>query len=169
MAFFAGLPFLYSRICSVLFGRSGAFLDCFPARFFTVPLNRFCDHLGDTKRQAVSAFTYPDSSTAQNSTIDNEVNIRIAKAYAAFGRLKDRREIRQHTKLKVYEAIVLLYACETWTVHQRHAKRLNRFHLTCLRKILNICWQDHIPDTVNCAYHAHEGSVSFGRTRSPHA
>ena len=25
--------------------------------------------------------------------------------------------------------------CETWTVYQRHAKRLNHFHLSCLRKL----------------------------------
>ena len=41
----------------------------------------------------------------------------------------------------------LLYACETWTVYQRHAKRLNHFHLICLRKLLKIRWQDKIPDT----------------------
>jgi len=47
------------------------------------------------------------------------------------------------TKLKVY----LLYACETWTVYSRHAKQLNRFHLSCLRRLLCIKWQDKIPDT----------------------
>ena len=41
----------------------------------------------------------------------------------------------------------LLYACETWTVYQRHAKRLNHFHTSCLRKLLKIKWQDRIPDT----------------------
>ena len=41
----------------------------------------------------------------------------------------------------------LLYACETWTVYQRHAKKLNHFHLSCLRKLLKIRWQDKIPDT----------------------
>ena len=54
------------------------------------------------------------------------------------------------TKLKVFKAVVLptlLYACETWTVYQRHAKRLNHFHLSCLRKLLKIRWQDKIPDT----------------------
>ena len=54
------------------------------------------------------------------------------------------------TKLKVYKAVVLsilLYAFETWTVYQRHAKKLNHFHLSCLRKILKIRWQDKIPDT----------------------
>ena len=41
----------------------------------------------------------------------------------------------------------LLYACETWTVYQRHAKRLYHFHTSCLRKLLKIKWQDRIPDT----------------------
>ena len=30
---------------------------------------------------------------------------------------------------------------------QRHAKRLNHFHFSCLRKLLKIRWQDKIPDT----------------------
>ena len=56
----------------------------------------------------------------------------------------------QCTKLKVYWSMVLptlLYACKTWTVYQRHAKRLNHFHTSCLRKLLKIKWQDRIPDT----------------------
>ena len=62
----------------------------------------------------------------------------------------ERNGIRLDTKLKVYKAVVLptlLYACETWTVYQRHAKKLNHFHLSCMRKILKIRWQDKIPDT----------------------
>ena len=39
------------------------------------------------------------------------------------------------------------YACETWTVYQRHAKRLNHFHIHYLRKFLQIRWQDKIPGT----------------------
>ena len=53
-------------------------------------------------------------------------------------------------KLKVYRSVVLptlLHACETWTVDQRHAKRLNHFHTSCLRKLLKIKWQYRIPDT----------------------
>ena len=89
--------------------------------------------------------------------IDDEVNARIAKASAAsaaFGRLRgsvwDRSGIRLDTKQKGYRAMVLpalLYACETWTVYQRHAKRLNHFHTSCLRKLLKNKWQDRIPDT----------------------
>ena len=52
--------------------------------------------------------------------IDDEVNARITKASATFGRLRgsiwDRSGIRLDTKLKVYRSVVLptlLYACET--------------------------------------------------------
>ena len=99
-------------------------------------------------------FTYLGSTLTNNVVIDREVSIRIAKASASFGRLYanvwNRRGIKIATKLKVYRAVVLptlLYACETWTVYQRHAKKLNHFHTTCLRKLFNIKWQDMIPDT----------------------
>ena len=52
-------------------------------------------------------------------------------------------------RLKVCRSVLLptlLYACETLTVYQRHGKRLNQFHTSCLRK-LKIKWQDWIPDT----------------------
>lgn len=87
-------------------------------------------------------------------SIDDEVNCRIAKASSAFGRLRSNvwecRGISLPTKLKVYRAVVLptlLYACETWTVYRSHARRLNHFHIFCLRKLLNIRWQDKVPDT----------------------
>ena len=54
------------------------------------------------------------------------------------------------TKLKVYKAVVLpalLYARKTWTVYQRHAKRLKHFQTSCLRKLLKIKWPDRIPYT----------------------
>ena len=41
----------------------------------------------------------------------------------------------------------LLYACEIWTVYPHHAERLNDFHLSCLRKLLKVRWQEEIPDT----------------------
>ena len=102
----------------------------------------------------VDKFTYLGSTLSRVVHIDDEVNARIAKASAAFGRLHgsiwDRSGIRLDTKLKVYRSVVLptlLYACETWTVYQRHAKRLNHFHTSCLRKLQKIKWQDRIPDT----------------------
>ena len=104
--------------------------------------------------QVVDKFTYLGSTLSRVVHIDDEVNAKIAKASAAFGRLRgsvwDRSRIRLDTKLKVYKAVVLptlLYACETWAVYQRHTKRLNHFHTSYLRKLLKIKWQDRIPDT----------------------
>ena len=82
------------------------------------------------------------------------MNARLAKASIAFGRLQknvwNRRGITQSTKIKVYRAIVLttlLYGCEAWTVYARHARKLNHFHTTRLRRLLNIKWQERVPDT----------------------
>ena len=70
--------------------------------------------------QAADKFTYLGSTLSKVVHIDDEVNARIAKASAAFGRLRgsiwDRSGIRLDTKLKVYRAMVLptlLYAYET--------------------------------------------------------
>ena len=106
------------------------------------------------KLQDVDKFTYLGSTLSRAVHIDDEVTAKTAKASVAFGRLRtnvwERNGIRLDTKLKVYKAVVLptlLYACETWTVYQRHAKELNHFHLSCLRKLLKIRWQDKLPDT----------------------
>ena len=102
----------------------------------------------------VEKFTYLGSTLSRCVAIDDEINSRLAKASAAFGRLNknvwDRRGITTQTKIKVYKAVVLttlLYGCETWTVYKRHSKKLNHFHTTRLRKLLNINWQERIPDT----------------------
>ena len=89
----------------------------------------------------------------------------MANASSSFGRLRknvwERKGISLNTKLKVYKAVVLpslLYACETWTVYSWHAKKLNRFHLNCLRKLLRIKWQDKVPDN-EVLRHAESTSV----------
>ena len=93
--------------------------------------------------QVVDKFTYLGSTLSRVVHIDDEVNARISKASGRLsGSIWDRSEIRLDTKLPT-----LLYACETWSVYQRHAKRLNHFHTSCLRKLLKIKWQDRIPDT----------------------
>ena len=86
--------------------------------------------------------------------IGDEVTARTAKASVAFGRLRtnvwERNGIRLHTKVKVYMTVILsslLYACKTYTVYQRHVKRFNHFHLSCLRKLSKNRWQNKIPDT----------------------
>ena len=41
-----------------------------------------------------------------------------------------------------------LYGCESWTMHAHQEKRLNVFHMRCLRRILGITWQDRMTNKV---------------------
>ena len=104
--------------------------------------------------RSVDSFTYLGSTLSRAVNIDTEINNRIAKASSTFGRLRETvwewRGLSLITKLKVYPVVVLttlLYTCETWTVYSRHAKQLNRFHLSCRCRLLRIKWQDKTPDT----------------------
>ena len=58
--------------------------------------------------QVLDKFTYLESTLSRVVHIDDEVNARIAKANAAFGRLRgsvwDQTGIRLDTKLKVYRS-----------------------------------------------------------------
>ena len=107
--------------------------------------------VGQETLQAVEQFTYLGSTMSSDCSIDAEITNRIAKASSAFGALTSKlwnvRGIRCETKLAVYHAVVLptlMYASETWTYYRRHLRQLDRFHISCLRQILNIRWQDRI-------------------------
>nr|VZI37926.1 unnamed protein product [Spirometra erinaceieuropaei] len=107
-----------------------------------------------TQLQVVENFPYLGSTLSRNTKIDDEVANRISNASQAFGRLQstvwNRHGLQLSTKLKMYKAVILptlLYGAETWTVYTRQARRLNHFHLSCLRRILRLKWQDRIPDT----------------------
>lgn len=107
--------------------------------------------VGSETLQAVEQFTYLGSTMSSDCSLDAEITNRISKASAAFGALYRRlwnvAGVRSETKLKVYHAVVipsLLYACETWTYYRRHCRLLDNFHLTCLKRILHIKWQDRI-------------------------
>ena len=82
----------------------------------------------------VDKFTYLGSTLSRTVTIDDEVNNRLAKASAAFGRLRKKcvcvRSISTESKIKVYKTVFLItlpYVSESWTVYKRHPKKLNHF------------------------------------------
>ena len=88
---------------------------------------------------AVDSFTYLGSTLSRVVYIDVEINSRIAKAMVLplvdFIKRCGIGQVSEYidTKLKVYQATVLptlLHGSETWTIYQRHAKKLNRgrFH-----------------------------------------
>ncbi len=62
----------------------------------------------------------------------------------------DRRGIITETKIQVYKAVMLtplLNGCETWSVYQLHARKLNHYHTISLRKLNGIKLQDTIQYT----------------------
>ena len=110
--------------------------------------------LGEDVLKQVDKFRYLGSIITSKCDLDAEINSRIGAAAAAFGKF-DKKVFSSHdlkisTKVSVYMAVVLpciLYSAETWTLYRRHIKQLDRFHLKCLRKILNIRWFDRVRNT----------------------
>ena len=105
----------------------------------------------DYELEVVHQFTYLGSSITDNLSLDTELDKRIGKASTTLARLTKRvwanRDLSIRTKMAVYNACIistLLYGSETWTTHARQEKRLNSFHLRCLRRILDISWQDKV-------------------------
>ena len=118
------------------------------------PYNELHISVKKQRLKAVENFTYLGSILSRCANIDDEVKNRITEASWAFGNLKkkvlEERRISQSTKVKVYKAVVLtilLYGCETWAICKRHEKQLQQYHTRRLRRILNIRWNDMIPNT----------------------
>ncbi|BHF69947.1 hypothetical protein SprV_0301299400 [Sparganum proliferum] len=106
-----------------------------------------------TQLQVVN-FPYLGSTLSRSTKIDDEVANRISKASQDFGRRQstvwNRHGLQLCTKLKMYKTVILptlLYGAETSTVYTKQARRLNHFHLSCLRRILSLSRQDRIPDS----------------------
>ncbi|BHF68764.1 hypothetical protein SprV_0301180500 [Sparganum proliferum] len=119
-----------------------------------IPTNAPQISVNGTQLQVVENFPYLGSTLSRSTKIHDEVTRRISKASQAFGRLQstvwNRHGLQLSTKLKMYKAVILptlLYEAETWTVYTKQARRLNHFHLSCLRRILRLGCQDRIPDT----------------------
>ena len=111
-------------------------------------------HIDGTQLKTVDDFTYLGSCLSKSANLDLEISRRLAKANSSFGRLWTRvwqeRGIQTQTKIAVYRSVVmsaLLYGCESWTLYSRHVKQLDQFHIRCLRRIMNISWQERIPNT----------------------
>lgn len=107
------------------------------------------------KLNSVPEFTYLGSTVAKDGRIDAELQRRMAKASASFGRLRQRLWNNHHVSMKVkgkiYRAVVistLLYGAESWTVYRRHVKKLHAFMMRHLRSILKITWKYKVTNKV---------------------
>ena len=111
-------------------------------------------HIGSHELSTVNRFQYLGSTISSDLSLEQEINSRIAKASGIMSKLHKRvwsnKNLTVNTKMQVYRACVLstlLYSSEAWTTYSAQEKRLNSFHLRCLRRILNIQWQDKVPNT----------------------
>ena len=103
------------------------------------------------KLNSVLEFTYLGSTISSDECIDDEIQRRMAKASASFGRLRQRpwnnHYVSMRVKGKIYRAIVLstlLCGAEAWTVYRRQVKKLHAFMMRHLRSIMRITWMDKV-------------------------
>ena len=79
--------------------------------------------------------------------MDKDVSNRLAKAGASFGRLWTRvwgeQGITLGTKRQVHKAVPALWL---WNLADIQ-KKLDQFHLRCLRKVMGISWEDRVSNT----------------------
>ena len=100
---------------------------------------------------SVLEFNYLGSTISSNGCIDDEIQRRMAKASASFGRLRQRlwnnHHVSMRVKGKIYSAIVLstlLHGAEAWTVYRRQVEKLHAFMMRHLRSIMTITWMDKV-------------------------
>ncbi|KAI8512327.1 hypothetical protein Bbelb_089660 [Branchiostoma belcheri] len=115
----------------------------------SIPRISIDDHI----LEVVGTFTYLGSTISNNLSLEAELNKRIGKAATVMARLGkrvwDNAMLTTNTKLVVYKACILstlLYGSEAWTLYSHQERRLNAFHMRCLRRILGISWQDRVPN-----------------------
>ena len=85
------------------------------------------------------------------TSLDTEIGKRIGHAATNTSTLSQRvwenQKLTTPTKMAVYRACVistLLHGSEFWKTYVAQEKRLNVFHLRCVRRILSLSWQDRM-------------------------
>ncbi|KAI0212006.1 hypothetical protein LSAT2_003105 [Lamellibrachia satsuma] len=108
--------------------------------------------INDYTLEVVEDFTYLGSNISNNLSLDTEINRRIGIAAVTMAKLTkgvwENKMLTENTKMRVYKAcvlITLLCGCESWNTYMCQERRLNTFHMRCLKRILGITWQDRIP------------------------
>ena len=105
--------------------------------------------------EVVHDFVYLSSTISDTFSLDVELDKGIRKAATMFSRLTKRvwlnKKVTAYTKIQVYRACVLstlLFCNESWTLCAWQERKLNTFHMHCLRHIFGITWQDKVPNRV---------------------
>ena len=95
------------------------------------------------KLNSVLEFTHLGSTISTNGCTDDEIQRRMAKASASFGRPRQRFWNNHHVSMRVKGKLcratvlsTLLYRAEAWTVYTRQVKKLNAFMMGNLSSIM---------------------------------
>ena len=87
----------------------------------------------------------------QEGSCEDKVDSRIGLTCRTIGALRkevvDRKELCKTTKLRVYNTIVkptLLYGSETWTLQNRHMKKLQATEMRYPRKVKGMTRMDRM-------------------------
>ena len=109
--------------------------------------------INDNELDVIHDFVYLGSAISDTFSLDSELNRRIGKAATTMASLTQKAwnnsKLTVYTKIQIYKACIvstLLYGSESWTLRARQEQKLNAFHMPRLRRILNITWQDKVPD-----------------------
>ena len=109
--------------------------------------------INDHELDVIYDFVYMGSAISDTLSFDSEFNRRIGKAATTMIRLTKKAwnnsKLTLHTKIQIYRACVvstLLYYSKSWTLRAWQKRKLNAFHMRSLRPILNITWQDKVPN-----------------------
>lgn len=97
--------------------------------------------LGDYNFEAVGTFKYLGSTLTARNEEDAEIQARIKcgnRAYFSLIKQLKSRTVHQKTKIRLYKTLirtVVAYGCETWTLTQSAAEKIDRFERKILRRI----------------------------------
>ena len=102
--------------------------------------------IGNEDMEDVVQFVYLGSVMTVSGDSDQDVKVRIGKAWGAYNKLKpiwNSKQLSTKTKVRVYRACVisvLLYGCESWGMTKCVEEMLEKFFHKSLRMLLNVNW-----------------------------
>ncbi|XP_076056663.1 uncharacterized protein LOC143034461 [Oratosquilla oratoria] len=109
-------------------------------------------NISDYELEFVHEFVYLGFTNSDTLSLEAELN--IGKAATTISRQIKRAwaysKLTEHAKAQIYVACVVstpFYGSKVRTLRSRQKRKLSAFYMHCLRRILNISWKDHIPNS----------------------
>ena len=94
----------------------------------------------------VNSFVYLGAKVSTAGGADDDINSRLCKARAVFGKLSSVWKssiLSKSTKIRIFKSnviAVLLYGCESWRMTKGDEAKLDTFQHKCLPRLLKVYW-----------------------------